>query len=149
MTYVINTKVCTKCGERKGMDDFYVNARMAGGHLSACKACTIEQVKLRRRTNPAVQAYDRARAKLPERRAHARAVTIRWREENPEAYRAQTAVGNAIRDGKLKKGPCLFCGTERVHAHHTDYSKPLEVKWLCPKCHHRLHANFEASGHDA
>ncbi|RUU22662.1 hypothetical protein EN883_18610 [Mesorhizobium sp. M7A.F.Ca.AU.002.06.1.1] len=65
-----------------------------------------------------------------------------WREENPVAYKAQTAVSNAVRDGRLFKQPCEFCGDDEVHAHHRDYTKPLEVVWLCPKCHHRLHALF-------
>jgi ribosomal protein S27AE len=51
-------------------------------------------------------------------------------------------VGNAVRNGRLTKEPCLFCGEEKVHAHHRDYSKPLDVIWLCPKCHNRLHAAF-------
>lgn len=63
--------------------------------------------------------------------------------ENPTAYRAHTAVGNALRDGKLERMPCEVCGTgDKVHAHHKDYAKPLEVVWLCARCHHRLHALF-------
>lgn len=119
--------------------------------MRKCKECWKEQVKLRRLTEPSVRAYDRDRAKTPARKAHARRVTIRWRAEHPDAYRAQTAVGNALRDGKLLKKPCQVCGTdEDVHAHHDDYSKPLEVKWLCAKCHHRIHALFpQLSGHRA
>lgn len=127
--------ICKTCGSDKPADEFY-------SRRLTCKECVRRAVKARARTNPAVQAYDRARAKTPERRAHARAVTKRWREENPSAYKAQNAVNNAIRDGKLAKGPCEFCGREDVHAHHKDYSKPLDVIWLCPKCHHRLHAAF-------
>jgi ribosomal protein S27AE len=62
--------------------------------------------------------------------------------KNPAAYRAQNAVNNAVRDGKLKKEPCAICAASKVHAHHKDYSKPLEVVWLCARCHHRLHAIF-------
>ena len=58
------------------------------------------------------------------------------RERYPDKYRARTAVGNAVRDGRLTREPCEACGTtERVEAHHDDYSKPLEVRWLC-KAHH-------------
>src|SRR6185312_3724336 len=101
--------------------------------------------------NPKVQEYDRARAKLPHRKTHIRNISKSWREKHPLAYQAQTAVGNAIRDGKLRKGPCSICGTtDGVHAHHRDYTRPLDVTWLCPKCHHRLHATFpELSGHQA
>lgn len=42
-----------------------------------------------------------------------------------------------IKRGKIKKQPCLFCGNTEVEAHHHDYSKPLEVTWLC-KDHHLI-----------
>ncbi|QTC89414.1 hypothetical protein IFE19_01385 [Brevundimonas pondensis] len=72
-----------------------------------------------------------------------------WREAHPDAYRAHNAVNNAVRDGRLTKEPCLFCGEAKVHGHHQDYSKPLDVIWLCPRCHHRLHANFpETAAHE-
>ena len=58
-----------------------------------------------------------------------------WRQKNPEKYKAQNAVNNAIRDRKLTKGTCEECGSEEVEAHHDDYSKPLEVRWLCVKHH--------------
>jgi hypothetical protein len=39
--------------------------------------------------------------------------------------------------GKLKRQPCEVCGaTENIERHHEDYSKPLDVQWLCPT-HHR------------
>lgn len=141
-------KACICCGEIKPPEDFYKHAQMADGRLNKCKECCKAQERERRRTNPAVQAYDRERAKLPHRKAAARQVTIRWREENPEAYRAQTAVGNAIRDGKLAKGEICEaegCFRTDVHAHHHDYSKPLEVTWKCPLHHHRDHADEKAA----
>lgn len=135
-------KLCSQCGEHKPRTEFYANKSCADRLMGKCKVCWRAQVRERRRTNPAVQAYDRKRAKTPERRAHSRAVVIRWRRENPEAYRAETAVGNAIRDGRLAKGEVCEhegCGRGDVHAHHEDYSKPLEVSWLCPLHHHRHH----------
>jgi hypothetical protein len=60
----------------------------------------------------------------------------RWNDSNPEKRRAEVAVGNAIRDGRLTRQPCEDCGSdERVEAHHDDYSKPLDVTWLCSTCH--------------
>jgi ribosomal protein S27AE len=58
-----------------------------------------------------------------------------WRKRNPEKVRAHWIVSNAIRYGKLKRQPCEKCGNKKSHAHHADYSKPLEIKWLCHKCH--------------
>ena len=78
--------------------------------------------------------------------AHVRA-TKTWRERNPEKYRAQTAVNNAIRDGRLKRGECERYGREcsgRVEAHHDDYSKPLDVRWLCVHHHKEVQRESQA-----
>lgn len=56
-------------------------------------------------------------------------------EKYPEKIKARTAVKNALASGKLTRLPCRFCGEPKVHAHHNDYSKPLDVEWACPKCH--------------
>lgn len=129
-------KTCKVCGLRKPLRDYYKHV------LSRCKECHKRAVTENRRTNPSVREYDRERAKTPERRKHSREITINWRGNFPERYKAQTAVGNALRDGKLKRGPCEKCGaTENIHGHHHDYSKPLDVTWLCALCHHRLHAD--------
>jgi hypothetical protein len=60
----------------------------------------------------------------------------KWRLRNPEKNRAHKKVFVAVRNGSLKKLPC-FCGETKVQAHHEDYSKPLDVMWLC-KIHHIL-----------
>lgn len=57
------------------------------------------------------------------------------RRRNPEKVRARDAVANAIRRGKLSRLPCEVCGEVKSEAHHGDYSKPLEVRWLC-RPHH-------------
>lgn len=45
--------------------------------------------------------------------------------------------------GKLIPQPCRYCGNAEVQMHHEDYSKPLEVIWLCKICKkcHRTHHN--------
>jgi hypothetical protein len=49
---------------------------------------------------------------------------------------------HAIRKGVLKKMPCEVCKTEiDVQAHHDDYTKPLDVRWLCRKHHAEHHKN--------
>ena len=62
-----------------------------------------------------------------------------WRRKNPEKLKAQTILNNAVKNGKLKRLPCLICGNEDGEGHHSNYSKPLFVKWLCPKHHKGLH----------
>ncbi len=53
---------------------------------------------------------------------------------------ARNTVHAALKDGRLQRQPCEVCGATIVHGHHDDYSKPLEVRWLCPE-HHRDHHN--------
>lgn len=134
--------VCRTCGENKPVEHFYASTTRASAETGECKSCVKLRVRRRARTDPKVREYDRERAKSPQRREIAAIKMGAWREKNPDAYKAQTAVSNAIRDGRLSREPCLFCERTDVHAHHRDYSRPLDVVWLCPKCHHRLHANF-------
>lgn len=41
----------------------------------------------------------------------------------------------------LRPDSCSRCGVEaRIEAHHPDYSRPLDVEWLCVECHRIAHA---------
>lgn len=134
-------KTCIECAERKAFDQFYRHPDMADGYAQVCKSCHKERMRVRRRLDPAVQAYDRKRYhEDPNRRLRLAENVKRWNERNPEGYRAHYVVSNAIRDGKLKRQPCETCGALKAHAHHENYSKPLEVRWLCAMCHQRHHA---------
>ena len=49
-------------------------------------------------------------------------------------------VRDAIRRGELTRDACEVCGSDRnVDAHHDDYTKPLDVRWLCRSCHQKHH----------
>ena len=56
-------------------------------------------------------------------------------------------VSKAIQVGELQRAAlCENCGQERyTHAHHDDYSKPLEVRWFCCSCHRRLHTHSKSN----
>lgn len=64
------------------------------------------------------------------------------------AARAASAVTQAIRKGQLvRPSVCSRCGgSNRIEAHHADYSKPLDVEWLCRRCHNRHHCVLESNG---
>jgi hypothetical protein len=63
-----------------------------------------------------------------------------YRTRNREKTKAQNQLNYAIRCGRMERLACEKCGTcERVHAHHHDYSKPLDVHWLCYQCHKLAH----------
>ena len=45
-----------------------------------------------------------------------------------------------IKAGLLVKEPCEACQSEEnVEAHHKDYTKPMDITWLCRLCHNELH----------
>ncbi len=62
----------------------------------------------------------------------------RQRAKWPEKEVARKRVARAIASGKLTPLPCR-CGNLGVEAHHTDYSRPLDVEWLCRLCHTETH----------
>lgn len=75
--------------------------------------------------------------------------------------RANNAVRQALLDGKMRRQKhCSACGAKAyiirskscigkpivrysVVAHHDDYSKPLDVRWLCLRCHVDWHMENE------
>jgi hypothetical protein len=62
-------------------------------------------------------------------------------EKEPNRRKARAKVMYAVMIGKLgKPSDCEVCGTTgRIEGHHLDYSKPLEVSWLCVSCHADYH----------
>ena len=58
---------------------------------------------------------------------------------HPDREKATHTVNNAIRDRRLIRLPCEICGDAKADGHYKDYSKPLDVRWLCRKHHKELH----------
>jgi len=133
-------KTCFKCGIEKPRADFYAHPKMADGLLGKCKACQRANMATARAANlERYRAYDRQRSGEPHRRLLAQRIQARWRAEHPERKAATTTLGNAVRDGRVTPQPCWVCG-KKAQAHHPDYSRPLDVVWLCSGHHKQTHA---------
>lgn len=122
---------CRRCGLEKDPSLFYKSNR------ASCKECVKARVRQNRKEKLAYyREYDRVRGS---RR------TLNdlqnYRAKFPNKYRAHCRVNNAIRDGKLERGThCEYCGTvSGLVAHHDDYLKPLDVRWMCQACHVNWH----------
>jgi hypothetical protein len=136
--------VCVKCG---GEGPFYANRPYR------CIKCDNAASKAYREANrERLKAYDSERIALPHRvleknryRAEHpeiyRKIRKAWIKRNPEKRGAQEKLRDAVARGKIvKPESCQRCGSQgRIHAHHADYAKPLEVEWLCHRCHANEH----------
>ena len=70
---------------------------------------------------------------------------IKRQESLKNDYKEKSRIiyRSALRTGKIKKEPCHVCGEKKVDGHHTDYSKPLMVEWLCKKHHALVHRKYQ------
>jgi hypothetical protein len=61
--------------------------------------------------------------------------------------RAQGLASKHKQRGHLLPQPCQVCGNGNPQMHHADYTRPLEVTWLCSACHADWHVFWrELSG---
>ncbi len=151
-------KVCSKCAEALPDESFYRHPGMKDGRLRRCKSCVKSAVRANRASRlEQYRAYDRARNMRPDRvrmrdeyartevgRIVAQAAKAKWSSDHPDRRRAQNALNNAVRDGRVEKMPCVVCG-KKAHAHHEDYSLPLDVIWLCPRHHKARHKELDSA----
>lgn len=140
---------CRSCEKDLSVEAFYASNK------SKCKDCVRAAVKANRAEKvDYYKEFDRQRGSLPHRvearreyqkteayRDSHRKSVAKQLAEHPERRSARVAVGNAVRDGRLEKQPCFTCGSSKVEAHHADYSRPLDVVWLC-RTHHRAAHNL-------
>lgn len=132
-------KCCRICGKPKQLEDFPKTKKSLDGRDTQCKSC---------KNSGSRKHYDlnSARIKEQQRIYYANNKDVRsksvteYQHQQPNKVKAHRAVNDAIRYGKLKSLPCQNCGlTVGIRAHHDDYLKPLEVRWLCPKHHAEWH----------
>jgi hypothetical protein len=141
------SKQCFKCGETKPLHDFYKHPQMGDGHLNKCKVCTRCDVTehTRKKWGDAdwrMKERERGREKYWRLyRGKKRAPGNKRKPGDPVKIRARAILYQALKAGSvLRPEHCEDCNeTAKVHAHHEDYSKPLDVDWLCTICHGKRH----------
>lgn len=140
---------CKTCSQEKPEGAFYVSNK------TKCKDCIKASVNANRQENlEKIRGYDRMRGSMPHRVAaraeyaktdaysvsHDAAVR-KWSAKHPDRSKATVTVNNAVRDKRLIPWPvcALHACEKRPQAHHPDYSRPLDVVWLCPLHHKQAH----------
>lgn len=143
----MNTKHCNCCSTTKPASDFHIRAASIDGLSAKCRDCQRAYDKERamkpHRAAARLQYSQTERGKEAHRRASRKSAIL-----SPMKKKARSAVGNALRDGKLHRAPCEICSNPVAHAHHDDYSKPLDVRWLCTTHHAEWHKHNTPLCHD-
>lgn len=134
-------KKCNKCGETKPISEYYSRRESRDGLVHSCKSCCrASHLEYRWDNIEKVRKGHRKSQKRPEYKAKERA-RVRAKPKTDEFRKkknAQRAVLRALEKGLLiKPHKCSRCGNIplRIEAHHEDYTKRLDVEWLCTPCH--------------
>jgi len=129
-------KTCSGCGLTVPLSEFYKDKTMTDGRLNQCKDCVKARVRLNRRAKiDHYREYDLNRKRRGGPKDYS----------TPEQRAARSSARRAVVAGLIEMQPCVVCGKRDglLHAHHEDYSKPLEVKWFCPPHHKQYHIGCE------
>ena len=91
----------------------------------SCRACQTKRLK---------QYRDRNKQKI-------RSIVKKYETNNKTKVLCWAKIKQAVKNKTIKKPVCCeVCGQgKKLDAHHKDYTKPLEVMWLCRTCHKNLH----------
>lgn len=128
-------KKCCRCKIVMPLTSFSRDARKPDGRAGWCKECCYLH-----RTTTGVAAMERYEASDKGRASHRKSLQIL--RSDPAKYAAHNAVSAAVFGGRLTAMPCEVCGAARTVAHHDDYTRPLDVRWLCQRHHMALHAKL-------
>jgi len=121
-------KHCRYCDSPDNLVIYFVTK--SGGQVWICSECNTNKAKESRYRNGHISSRRAAK---------------KWSIKNNEKTRAHGLlryytkgyIGTKI----IRPDICSSCGKKvKVDGHHPDYSKPLEVIWLCKKCHKKEHA---------
>ncbi len=123
-------KKCYRCGNVKPFSEYHKNPAGRYGLHDWCAECKRIQ---------AAEYYQRYKPKIKAR-------IDNWRETNKEKRLAHRIIDGAIAKGSINPPErCTVCNKKRkLDAHHEDYSKPLDVIWLCRKHHIARHKQIDA-----
>lgn len=163
----MDSRICTVCKVEKPYNNFYKSKKGKDGYSEQCKVCRLAKGREYYKKRPEIclakherwakrnpdkilinqrAYYHRNKEKILEKLKESRkkngyANTKAYRKRNKEKIACHNYVAMAIKFGHLiRPETCDRCKNNCTpQAHHNDYTKPLEVVWLCRKCHGEEH----------
>jgi hypothetical protein len=160
-------RICTVCNIEKTYDCFSKSKKGKNGYAEQCKVCRLVKDREYYKKRPEIclakherwakrnpekilknqrEYYHRNKDKILEKLKETRKkngynTTKQYKHRNKEKIDAHNYVALAIKFGNLvRPETCEKCKKQcKPHAHHHDYTKPLDVIWVCPKCHGEEH----------
>ncbi len=152
---------CKQCAKKRSNEWYWANREKSledrKKRYQETKEYTLRKSKERYEEHKErILKRNRELNKTPERRAKSNQRTREWNKKNPEKIRARIATWKRNNKEKAlahqyvlwglrlnviqKPSECQGCGKKiKVEAHHRDYTKQLEVMWLCKLCHEQEH----------
>lgn len=146
-------KICFTCKIEKDISLFPRNKRMKAGYEKKCKECTYKSVREHRLKNNYFQKVSKDPERIAKRKEWLKTQSAkesfkngmkRYYDKNPLKKNAHIKFRSFYQRNKHLRMPCVVCGNIKSEGHHTDYTKPLEVTWLCRKHHMEEHSKIKA-----
>lgn len=119
-----DTRICKECGVTKPLTEFLWRSEL-NTYRHRCLEC--ERKRTKRNYLKYHDYYKKRDSTVTEK-------TI-----------ARSKLRSAVARGAVKRKPCEVCGAVKAQAHHDDYSKPLEVRFLCKKHHAQHHRKLKVT----
>jgi len=142
-------KTCSKCRITKPLSEFYIHRRYGKeGIRAACKECTRKDNKKWRDALTLEKKATWEKQKREWQSANPERIAQHHKNcHNPKKVKARSL---ARKLNRIQERPtrCERCGRKRLlEKHHEDYDQPLQVMWLCKKCHEEIDHKGELYGY--
>lgn len=130
-------KACSQCKRELPLDAFALRKPGWDVRQSQCQECQRAIMAKWSKTERGEAAKVAFRERHP-------GYDSGFRERYPLKLKCHRVFAQAKKRGAIIPQPCEVCGEPKVHGHHPDYAKPLDVMWLCVDHHAEWHKHHKA-----
>ena len=151
----MDIKTCCRCGAVKPIEEFRKTKEKRSGYLNRCIACDrVRITEYQRRTRPhgagshvattpeqILRIREQAKRYYANHSKRCNETTSKYRQRNVDKTKAYASLKVALAHKTIiKPSVCSLCGIECVpNGHHENYRHPLEIIWVCDRCHTMIH----------